>query len=839
MTLLAESPHPVHTMTHPAQTLAALLTSAAATLAQTDPAPLLGDTGFRVPGSPAALCVADLQADGVPEVIVARFDSSTLDIFDGAGTLLHSEPLAEPAVLLEAFDADGDGLLDLCAVAGGGNPDARILLGDGAFGFTHLAPFVAPGVPRAIRAGDFEGDGDVDLLLPYTLLSTDAEVAFFRNAGAGTFARILSDLSTPGNTVGQTRFVDVNADGLRDVVAVGGGSAHVYLAAADGHFAFDSSHGAGDTILALQVLDVDDDGAVDVLATVDAFPALNALRMLPGPGPDFGPAQTLHQGPGASHQVAVQMLAEDWSADGLPDVVASLDLRSQAGGPAVAWNLPAAFSPSGEGTDLGDVDGDGQVELIRLDQTTKPAGWRIEVRNLTPDGDVGLLELDATPSAPNMVAAQLIDLDLDGDLDVLGRTAHAVVPLLAQPGGGFSTLPAQAVGADVVALAALDRGSDGIPDVLTISIPSAVSPFFGVFDGVGDGTFTEQQLVTLDEPMLDLAAGDLDGDGHVDAVLAPLAGDGWQRLFGPTFSALPKQLGNVRRIELGDLDADGVLDLVSVPASGATVSVRLGDGLGDFGVPSTHPAAPEVTHLALGDLDVDGDLDVASAGRALAVSLGLGDGDLAAPQYHALTDDASGLTLTDLEGDGLPEVIVHGEGLAVLPGGGAPIEESLGPIRASSLLVAELDDAPGLELLLFNTLGLNGQTALMRQRPTAPWTGLGAGLAGAAGFPRLAAAGSQHAGEDVRVWLSKGPASGTAFLVLGVSEFAAPFKGGTLVPSPDVLLTLPLDALGSVAFALPWPAGLSGLTLWWQAWMPDVTQPLGFSASNALTSTAP
>ena len=48
----------------------------------------------------------------------------------------------------------------------------------------------------------------------------------------------------------------------------------------------------------------------------------------------------------------------------------------------------------------------------------------------------------------------------------------------------------------------------------------------------------------------------------------------------------------------------------------------------------------------------------------------------------------------------------------------------------------------------------------------------------------------------------------TTNLVVGFSQLGAPFKGGTLVPNPDILLLgLPTGPSGSVPLVAAWPGG--------------------------------
>ena len=72
-----------------------------------------------------------------------------------------------------------------------------------------------------------------------------------------------------------------------------------------------------------------------------------------------------------------------------------------------------------------------------------------------------------------------------------------------------------------------------------------------------------------------------------------------------------------------------------------------------------------------------------------------------------------------------------------------------------------------------------------------------------------------------------------------LSAITAPFKGGVLVPNPDVLLgALPVDGNGDIELSASWPPGVPpGLPLWMQAWVSDPSGPVGFTASNGIMGT--
>jgi Bacterial Ig-like domain (group 3)/Bacterial Ig-like domain/FG-GAP-like repeat len=171
----------------------------------------------------------------------------------------------------------------------------------------------------------------------------------------------------------------------------------------------------------------------------------------------------------------------------------------------------------------------------------------------------------------------------------------------------------------------------------------------------------------------DVVLGDLDGDGDLDAVL----GNGgtepetvWVNDGGGNFSAHPAQpsfgAGNTSAVELGDLDGDGDLDVALGNAAGEAETVWLNDGSGNF---TTHPVTPgfgagDTRGLALGDLDADGDLDAVAANHSAdgnTVWLNDGDGTFSANGSFG-GPDSLGVSLGDLDTDGDLDAILARDG---------------------------------------------------------------------------------------------------------------------------------------------------------------------------------
>jgi hypothetical protein len=126
-------------------------------------------------------------------------------------------------------------------------------------------------------------------------------------------------------------------------------------------------------------------------------------------------------------------------------------------------------------------------------------------------------------------------------------------------------------------------------------------------------------------------------------------------------------------------------------------------------------------------------------------------------------------------------------------------------------------------------------------RQLSVWTDLGLGLAGVSGVPRLVGSGTLEAGSTWSVTVHDAAPSAPVAFIVGLSAINAPFKGGTFVPNPDVILSgLTTTALGNLTVSAPWPSGLPiGTSVFHQAWVTDATGPKGFAASDAQVGVTP
>jgi Ca2+-binding RTX toxin-like protein len=308
--------------------------------------------------------------------------------------------------------------------------------------------------------------------------------------------------------------------------------------------------------------------------------------------------------------------------------------------------------------------------------------------------------LTAQPSAFGVGStAQVVvaaDLNLDGRVDagVLtgGRTGGSVsqatggelVVLLGDGGGGFGAgsrtpLGDEFVRPDDVAVARLDNDPD--PDLVVtehdLSSGAPGSRRVRIFLNRGDGSFDASTALSASgNRFASVATGDLNGDGHEDALLGDtdssallvLVGDGAGHLSPGPVTAMP---GGPTSVALGRLDGDATLDAAVSTTQGAFALRGLGTGA--FGPPVELSGGDGGVSVA--DLNVDGRQDILVARQAFQVMLHTGDGNLAFQTSTIPTTlETRSAQAGDVDGDGVPELIVgEPRGVAVLEGlgGGA------------------------------------------------------------------------------------------------------------------------------------------------------------------------
>ncbi|MFV1872618.1 MAG: FG-GAP repeat domain-containing protein [Oleiphilus sp.] len=167
-----------------------------------------------------------------------------------------------------------------------------------------------------------------------------------------------------------------------------------------------------------------------------------------------------------------------------------------------------------------------------------------------------------------------------------------------------------------------DVNNDGMPDVIFLnsSRGTASTSYSSLTLNNGSGTLIYQQALSDAE---DIALGDLDNDGDLDAFLARSgnqADEVWFNNGQGVFTLSGQALGadNSMNTAMADLDGDGDLDVVTTNHNASYASshkVWLNDGDGQFTQSSfTFGAGQKTDSFKLVDVDKDGDIDIVTLG---------------------------------------------------------------------------------------------------------------------------------------------------------------------------------------------------------------------------------
>ncbi len=211
---------------------------------------------------------------------------------------------------------------------------------------------------------------------------------------------------------------------------------------------------------------------------------------------------------------------------------------------------------------VGDFDGDGNLEVAFAGS----GSGQISIVGSDGAGGVALLASFSGAGA-SYVRIGAGDYDGDGTLDLYADDERGNIDTWLNAGGtslAFTAGP-QSSFDDRGDSATFDVDGDGKPDLALIASARIV---IGHDDAAAFATTGQIALPGATS----LAAGDIDGDGHVDLTVADQAGSALHVLSGDgttlVHSADVGVLGGPGSVALGDLDGDGMTDLVVGLAAG-------------------------------------------------------------------------------------------------------------------------------------------------------------------------------------------------------------------------------------------------------------------------------
>jgi hypothetical protein len=631
---------------------------------------------ITVGGSPDAVAVGDFLGNGLQDIAVAN-SNGTVDVIlsNGNGTFQAPKVFSVGATPTGVAVGDflGNGKLDIATANSDGS--VRVLAGDGKGGFAAPTVTQVGGSLTSVAAGDFNGDHKSDLVV-----GTNTGLDTLLSKGDGTFQlkqTVPFSVTHHGFTftfpVSSVAVSDLRGNGKQDVVALSGEGLAVLLGNGDGTVQSPTFVDAGPTFATSFVVgDFNGDGKPDIVTSTSAGQSggSDSVNVLVGNGDGTFQAPT-----GMSlGETASALAAGDFRGDGKLDLVMAAPntvtvLPGNGNGTfAAAPSLPANVFPRASAA--GDFNGDGKPDLVVAGDN----GVVVFLNNGNGTFRAGpTLTVNGTPDS-----VVVGDFNHDGKQDfAVGTELGAVSVFLGNGDGTFQNPKVfQLSGSNSLqTLVAGDFNHDGKLDlaVLSTSQDSSETSSVTVFQGQGNGTFTQGQTLNVGTNAEGLAVSDFNGDGKPDLVTTSFLPDGTRNvevLLGNGNGTFQKPVIttpglSASFVATGDFNGDGKADLVLVDTFSTDNSVMVlpGNGNGTFGKPTVLKFDTPLGFATpvVGDFFGDGKQGIALATGVGQVTVlrGNGDGTFQAP-VNFLTDfngrDPAVLAAADFNGDGKLDV---------------------------------------------------------------------------------------------------------------------------------------------------------------------------------------
>ncbi|HVS90948.1 MAG TPA: FG-GAP-like repeat-containing protein [Mucilaginibacter sp.] len=352
-----------------------------------------GRVSFASGNAPTSVAIGDLDGDGKPDLVVANGNSNTISVYRNTssnGSIIASSfttkidyPLPAGPSIVKIADLNADGKPDIVVGCNRNSNALSFFRNTSTAGQISFAPTIdylqSSGV-NDIAIADIDNDGMPDVVVVFNMNTVDVFHNVTTGGNANNLDFLAENLNLQTNTGPESLCVaDFDHDGKPDIaVAVSGvgyqfGFISLFRNTTAGQMSFSSSNysGLGQWPACIKTADMDGDGKPDLVLGLsnDA----NSILVLPNnstPGNiSFGAKQVFEIAPG-------NFELGDVDGDGKPDIISTVpsnglvSVVTNASSPGKFSFNTANIFPTGNfpvQLAIGDLDGDGKPDIVTAD----------------------------------------------------------------------------------------------------------------------------------------------------------------------------------------------------------------------------------------------------------------------------------------------------------------------------------------------------------------------------------------------------------------------------------------------------------------------------------------